>query len=383
MNKTQRWRYLSLALFFLVFFLTPVTDLFRYDLYQHHFILLGKPLSLGLGREENLKLAPLPAKSRAVVYIDTNRTDQWESDENSLVAADLAIVDANGRTWTVQTDTQGVCRIPAEFQWPVAKLYLLTDTNAWHIVLYILLPFVALGIILATTARRWGRLYCGWLCPHYSVVEIINGLTRSASGKHTLWKKKPLPQQQSDGTAIEPNAWYWIPTVLAILLFSLLWAVGTLSYILPPAELYYNLLHFTLDGKELIAVVAITFILILDFAFARHLFCRYGCSVGILQSLFWMSNKQALVVGFDRTRVRECVSCDASCEIACPMELPPRGIKRKKFSCTQCMLCIEACDRVQAPKTQPSLLKMLDKGCALNESGHDFGKREGVTRDCF
>jgi polyferredoxin len=50
-----------------------------------------------------------------------------------------------------------------------------------------------MGITLALIARRWGWLYCGWLCPHYSVVVIITGLIRRASGKPTLWA-----QQQQD-----------------------------------------------------------------------------------------------------------------------------------------------------------------------------------------
>lgn len=370
-------------MFFLMFFLTPVTDLFRYDLYQQHFILLGQPFSLEMNRADPLNQTAVPGKPRMLVYIDSNHSGQKDADEGLLVNTQLAIIDAKGRTHRVQTDSQGQYLIPAEFQQPVKAAYQLTDTDAWRIIVYFLLPFVLLGVTLALIARRWGRLYCGWLCPHYSVVEIINALMRRASGKLTLWSKKPVPQQQSDGTAIQPNAWYWIPTVLAIVLFSLLWAVGTLSYILPPAELYSGLLHFDLDRRQLLGILIITFILVLDFTLARHLFCRYGCSVGILQSLFWMSNKRGLVLGFDRSRVAECVSCDASCEIACPMALSPRSIKRKKFSCTQCMLCIEACERVQTPKAQPSLLKMLHKNCALNESSHDFGKRKGSSGGCF
>ncbi len=383
MSTMQRWRYLSLALFFLAFFLVPVADLFRYDLYQHHFILLGKPLSLGLDSAKNARAAPTAEPALMVAFIDSNLSGQWDVSEKRLVETELAIADDSGKTYQVKTDALGEFEKPPGLRTPVASLVLLTDADARHILLYLLLPFVVLGITLALIAWRWGRLYCGWLCPHYSVVEIINGLMRRASGKPNIWMKKPLPNQQSDGRSIQPNAWYWAPAILAILSFSLLWAVGILSYVLPPKELYYNLYHFSLDRWQLLATLVITLIFFLDFTFARHLFCRYGCSVGILQSLFWMNNRRALVVGFDRSRVNECIDCDASCEIACPMMLPPRGIKRKKFSCTQCMLCIEACERVQVPRQQVTLLRMMDQGCALNESGHDFGKRTEVAKECF
>ena len=65
------------------------------------------------------------------------------------------------------------------------------------------------------------------------------------------------------------------------------------------------------------------------------------------------------------------------------MDLRPRTIKRLKFSCTQCLLCIDACEKVQAPKQQVSLLQMLDKECALNESAHDFGQRVTIDKGCF
>ena len=383
MNTMQRWRYLSLALFFLAFFLVPVADLFRYDLYQHHFILLGKPLSLGLDEARNFRAAPANESALMVAFVDSNLSGQLDAGEKRLVETKLAIADESGKTYKVKTNAVGEFEKPPGLRTPVVSLVLLTDADAQHILLYLLLPFVALGITLALIAWRWGRLYCGWLCPHYSVVEIINGLMRRASGKPNIWMKKPLPNQQSDGRDIQPNAWYWVPTVIAILLFSLLWAVGILSYVLPPRELYFNLYHFSLGEWELLAILVVTLIFFLDFAFARHLFCRYGCSVGILQSLFWMNNRRALVVGFDRSRVNECLDCDASCEIACPMMLPPRGIKRKKFSCTQCMLCIEACERVQMPGQRDTLLRMMDKDCSLNESEHDFGRRTEVAKECF
>lgn len=383
MKKVQRWRYLSLALFFMAFFLVPIADVFRYDLNHHHFILLGKPLSLGLNNTGSLRVAPEGEGAEMAAFFDSNSSGLLDADERRLLNTELAITDAIGKTYKVKTNAQGLFQKSSQMQLPAKRLLLLTNTDAQHILLYIVLPLLGMSITSTLISRRWGRFYCGWLCPHYSVVEVINGLMRRASGKPTIWGKARLPEHQSDGTHIKPNAWYWVPTVLAILSFSLLWAVGFVSYAIPPKELYFNLFHFSLSGAQLIVISVITLVMSLDFGFARHLFCRYGCSVGILQSLFWMTNKKALVVGFDRSRVNECVDCDASCETACSMELPPRAIKRKKFSCTQCMLCIDACESVQAPKQQVSLLKMLDKDCALNESQRDFGKRPKVDKDCF
>jgi ferredoxin-type protein NapH len=90
-----------------------------------------------------------------------------------------------------------------------------------------------------------------------------------------------------------------------------------------------------------------TVVLFLEFTFARHLFCRYACAVGMFQSLAWMTNRRAMVVGYQRERARDCASCPSFCDHVCPMRLKPRNIKRLMFACTQCGQCIDACETVQ------------------------------------
>lgn len=254
---------------------------------------------------------------------------------------------------------------------------------AWNMFIRFFLPIALViggGIFISW---KWGRLYCGWLCPHFSVVEMINSLMRRASGKVTLWQRKPLPEHQQDGTDVKPSPIWWIATVAAVLLFSFLWAVAFLTYLLPPFEIYGNLLNGSLTRNQAVFIGVATLVLTLEFTLARHLFCRFGCAIGLFQSLVWMANKKAMVVAFDRKRSKQCATCDASCEHACPMRLNPRTIKRKMFTCTQCMQCVDACDRVQANNTGLSLLKMLDEHCALDVSARDFGIRPEVPTHCF
>ena len=170
MNRVQWQRLCWRTAFFALFLLAPVLDLFRFDLTQGHFILVGYPWTLGIDAAEPVR-----------------------SGMNIIVRGFL----------------------------PIALI-------------------VAIG---AWVSWRYGRLYCGWLCPHFSVVETINSLMRRASGKLTLWQKERLPEVQSDGVEIHPHKWVWIPVALAILFFSLLWAVSFLTYLLPPFEVWGNLLR--------------------------------------------------------------------------------------------------------------------------------------------
>ena len=253
----------------------------------------------------------------------------------------------------------------------------------WSVVWHIFLPIGAVVGAGIYVSWKWGRLYCGWLCPHFSVVELINSLMRRASGKLSVWDRRPLPSRQLDGTRIEPSPRWWPVTVAGILFFALLWAVVLLTYLLPPTEIYHNLMHGNLTRNQSLFIAVATGALAFEFAFARHLFCRYGCAIGLFQSLAWMGNPKAMVVAFDRKRAGECVSCDASCEHACPMRLKPRSSKLRMFTCTQCLQCVQACERVRERRDGLPLLKPLEGICALDASSRVFGHRPEVPENCF
>lgn len=253
----------------------------------------------------------------------------------------------------------------------------------WNVTTRFLLPIVVVAGSVLFIAWKWGRLYCGWLCPHFSVVEIINAVMRRASGKLSIWDKQKLPEKQQDGTVIKTHKLWWLVTAFTVLFFSFMWAVVLLTYLLPPTEIYHNLFNAALTRNQLLFISVATFLLVAEFTFARHLFCRFGCAIGIFQSLAWMANKDAMVVSFDRKRAKSCVTCDKSCEHACPMRLKPRSVKRNMFTCTQCMQCIQACENVQHNNSALPLLKMLEQQCAHDTSVRGFGLKPEVPDDCF
>ena len=114
----QRYRLLAQMAFFALFTVTPIFDLFRYDLTEKHAYFL---------------------------------TYQWHIGIDDLIAGRV-----DGQTATV------------------------------NLILYLFLPILGTGALLLLVAWKWGRLYCGWLCPHFSVVETINRLMLIATGKHSV-----------------------------------------------------------------------------------------------------------------------------------------------------------------------------------------------------
>ena len=219
-------------------------------------------------------------------------------------------------------------------------------------------------------AWRWGRLYCGWLCPHFSSVEMLNDLLHRACGKLSLWDRRPVPRGQR-----QPQHRWWPLFALSCALLGFLWAITLLTYLLPPATIWGGLLSGTLTPNQARFIGIGSLVFTLDFAFARHLFCRFGCAVGLFQSLAWMANPKAMVMAFNRGQARDCRDCattdapeGAACDHVCPMRLKPRNVKRLMFSCVQCGQCSNVCETSQAPHARDPLLQWTVGVDALRET---------------
>jgi polyferredoxin len=216
-------------------------------------------------------------------------------------------------------------------------------------------------------AYRYGRIYCGWLCPHFSAVETLNNLLHRACGKFSLWDKSATPRAN-----VEPHARWWPLFGLSCAVMGFLWAITLLTYLLPPFAIWGGLIHGTLTPNQTRFIVIGSLVFTAEFAFARHLFCRFGCAVGLFQSLVWMANPRGMVVAFARERARDCKTCDqprgSACDNVCPMRLHPRNIKRMMFSCVQCGQCLDACDKSQTAQARAPTLEWQVGVDALRET---------------
>ncbi|NML15257.1 4Fe-4S binding protein [Azohydromonas sp. G-1-1-14] len=248
---------------------------------------------------------------------------------------------------------------------------------ALNFLLRAFLPALLLVAGFLAVAWRWGRLYCGWLCPHFSAVELLNDLLHRACARFSFWDRHATPR--SDRPARKR---WWPLFALSCLILGFTWAITLLSYLLPPAQIWGNLLRGELTANQARFLVIGTAVFTAEFAFARHLFCRFGCAVGLFQSLAWMANPRGMVVAFSRERARDCRDCEtvkspsgSACDNACPMRLHPRNIKRMMFSCVQCGRCLTECDISQKPQDKAPLLGW-EQGVAAERETRRQGREE-------
>lgn len=254
---------------------------------------------------------------------------------------------------------------------------------ALNLLLRAFLPGVLFVAVFLGIAYRYGRIYCGWLCPHFSAVEALNNLLHRACGKLSIWDRV-----RTQRSGIEPSAQWWPLFGLSCLIMGFLWAITLLTYLLPPSVIWGGLVTGNLTPNQLRFISVGTTVFTLEFAFARHLFCRFGCAVGLFQSLAWMANPRGMVVAFTRERARDCKSCREethggqnlssaavltalpgnACDATCPMRLRPRNIKRLMFSCVQCGQCLSACDTTQTAQNRTPTLQWQIGEAALRET---------------
>jgi ferredoxin-type protein NapH len=254
-----------------------------------------------------------------------------------------------------------------------------------------ILPAIVLVAAFLSVAWKYGRMYCGWLCPHFSLVELINDALQRACGRTSLWNRRATPH-----AGRTPDKRWWPVFAGLCLVFGFLWAITLLTYLLPPAQVWGNLVAGTLTPNQARFIGIGTAVFALEFMLARHFFCRFGCAVGLFQSLVWMANPRGRVVGFPRgggggeasaarsplqramglglarAQPSDCRTCDLprgnACDHACPMHLNPRNLKQRKFSCVQCGLCVDACADSQDAQRKEPLLHWAIGADALRES---------------
>ena len=60
----------------------------------------------------------------------------------------------------------------------------------------VLIPGGAFVAITGVLIWKFGRIYCGWLCPHFSVVELVNDLMMKQLNRVTVWERASIENKE-------------------------------------------------------------------------------------------------------------------------------------------------------------------------------------------
>lgn len=178
------------------------------------------------------------------------------------------------------------------------------------------------AVLLLTLLAK--KSFCGWACP----IGFLGELCGHASG--VLNKKKLRPGARLD-------------MVLRLLRYVVLVVALVFTYkagelILRGYDPFYLL--FSGIGHGTAGVYSyVTLVILIVGAFAIPMFfCRYLCPLGAVLDPF--SRLGFVKVYRDESK---CTNC-ASCQIACPHDIPVHSLKLvRRRDCTNCLECVDAC----------------------------------------
>lgn len=224
--------------------------------------------------------------------------------------------------------------------------------------MWIPIAFYALVVLIGVVSLVYGRLFCGWSCPHNIMTEWTTPL-RAVFRKGTdyplalkrLFRKAPLLEALWKLTAFPLGV--GITFALIVLLSGYIvpveWSLAQYQSLSPHIALVFGHGLFTLIGVFLLLT--------------GHDFCRNACPYGMGQSMsaYQEGKWKPMEVAFTGQNIEEdCKTCTA-CQTVCPVAIDPRKpenmIVGQFYGCFNCGECIDACKQVHVKQDHRGILK--------------------------
>lgn len=251
---------------------------------------------------------------------------------------------------------------------------------------HVILANAALSLIVIALTIALGRVWCGWICPLGTILDLFKKPGRHPTHldtrNDTVWRKVKYALLLAIlFAALLGNLTLLIFDPLTILfrtLASSLWpafdqiitALETglikVPFLAEPiSAIDYWIRPSILPIDPIDTIAAKTFAFIFAFILALNLFaprfwCRYLCPLGALLGLL------SKISIFRRQVSPDCKSC-ALCERVCPTGTidPERSFASDPSECTMCLDCLDVCPRSSiaiAPGLHPAEWRPYDPG---------------------
>jgi len=218
---------------------------------------------------------------------------------------------------------------------------------------FFLITGLGFGLFYATSL--FGRLWCGWACPHTVFLEhVYRRIER--------WLEGDAPKRR------QLDAAPWNAQKLAkrglkhgiFLLISITIAHMFMAYFVSLPNLWNMMSHSPADNWSVFVFVFVfSGILYFNFAWFREQLCIVICPYGRLQSV--LIDDHSVVIGYDEERgeprgkatqtgIGDCIDCNR-CVQVCPTGIDIR--QGLQLECVGCANCIDACDAIMEKLDRP------------------------------
>ncbi len=213
-------------------------------------------------------------------------------------------------------------------------------------IVFFVLSAIGWSLIFVTTL--WGRVWCGYACPHTVFLEgVFRRIERLIEGT----REARIRLQRAPWTASKIAKKTLKHGLYAVLAAGI--AHAFLAYFISWA----NFVELFRDGPRAHPVtftwaVAMSAVIYFNFAWFREQLCLVICPYGRLQSV--ITDQHSIVIGYDTKRgeprgkvsdptAGDCVQC-GRCVAVCPTGIDIRN--GLQLDCIGCSACVDACDDI-------------------------------------
>ncbi|RPI74027.1 MAG: 4Fe-4S binding protein, partial [Planctomycetaceae bacterium] len=196
---------------------------------------------------------------------------------------------------------------------------ILSSRSFYRPMLWSLLIPVAITVLL-------GRVFCGWICPMNTLLELVDALRR-------LLRFAEI--RERDVKFSLGNKYLVLAVVLGLVTFT---SVPFIALFYPPAVMSREMHLFVFGSTVGIGTYLIAAVCAIELFVSKRWWCRYICPGGALYSLLGRFRVVRVV-----RNERNCVQC-GECVRVCQFDLRPMLVPMTGMECTNCGSCVRACN---------------------------------------